>query len=833
MNTPIESRPLWKKLLPYIVAVAVFIALTLLYCSPILEGKVLYAGDTKNWEGMAQEARVFNQNSDEPTYWTGSMFAGMPTYQITSGKTIATTIGSPLKHLSTLFFSGTLAILLGYFIGFFILLKSFKVNVWVSIVGALSVAMSSYFFLIIPAGHLTKAATIGLMAPVIAGFYLIFQKKYGWGVILTMVYTSLGFMQHPQMSYYICMLIGILFFAELYLHIKNKRLKDLCIGIVLFVASMGVGLGTGYDKYTSNNEYVKETMRGGHSELAKEDDATQKTSGLDLDYATAWSYGIDETMTFLIPGFKGNASGYNVGRESETYNTLVKNGVPYQQAEQFCQQAPTYWGTQPFTAGPVYMGAIVCFLFVLGLFVVKGPYKWALLVATIFSILLSWGHNFMSLTRFFFDYFPLYDKFRAVSSILIVAEITIPMLGFLAIKSIMDKALDKKQIIKYIYISSGITAGICLIFALVGKSMLSFSSPNDASIFAQIPEWLTSAIVADRASILQADAFRSFLFIALSAILLWLYTSEKLQTKWFVLVLGVLVMCDMLPVDKRFFNDKNFVSEGQNNSHFVKQPYEEQLLAIDSDPNYRVMNLATNTFNDSRTSYYFKSIGGYHAAKLRRYQDLIDQHISKMNMPVLNMLNTKYFFVRDNSGQVQVQRNPEAMGNAWYIDSLVVVNTPNEESDALNSINLRNSAVIDGKKFGEFAESFVANKDSSATVKLLSYAPNKLEYTSNSSNAGTIIFSEIYYPYGWKAFIDDNPVEHFRANYALRALNVPAGEHNIRFIFDPDSVRVGTKVAIIFYIIMYATILGFLGYFIFTRKRRKENTTVVKSSKKA
>ena len=829
MNTNLlQPKSWWKQALPYVAAIAIFIVFSLIYCSPVLDGKIVQAGDTKSWEGMYQQNKVFHETTGEYSWWTGSMFSGMPSYQIGGGKYEGGYWNKVLSVATRIGFKGTLALLMGYFLGFFILLKAFKVDTKLSVIGSLAIAMSSYFFLIIPAGHVTKAATIGLMAPVIAGFYLIFQKKYGWGIILTMVYTCIGFMAHPQMSYYICMLIGVLFLAELYTHIKEKRFKDLGLGILFFAAAMGLGLGTGYAKYKSNTEYVKETMRGGHSELVKADDATNKTSGLDLDYATAWSYGIKESMTFMVPGFMGNSSNYNAGTNSETYKTLISNGVPRRNAEDFCKNVPTYWGDQPFTAGPVYMGAIVCFLFVLGLCIVKGPYKWALLVATLFSVLLSWGHNFMPLTDFFFKYFPMYDKFRAVSSILIVAEITMPLLGFLAVKAIMDKEVDKKKVTKSIYISAGITAGICLILALFGKAMFNFSSPNDEQVFAQLPEWLAGSIIADRKAMLQGDAFRSFLFICLSAGALLLFVKEKMKSTWFVCIFGLLILCDMWPVDKRYFNNDNFVSEKQDKNYFKKMPYEEQLLATETDPNYRVLNLTTNTFNESRTSYYFKSIGGYHAAKLRRYQDLIDAHISKMEMPVLNMLNTKYFFVPGQDGQVQVQRNPDAMGNAWYVDSLFVVNTPNEESDALSRINLRNSAVTD-VKFNEFAKGFVPHHDSTATVKLTDYAPNRVEYDCSAAMDGIIVFSEIYYPYGWKAFIDDKSVEHFRANYTLRALNVPAGQHHIRFVFDPDSVRNGAKVNVACYIIMYLTIFGFAACGIFGwSKRRKEKKETTK-----
>ncbi|MDL2309151.1 YfhO family protein, partial [Bacteroidales bacterium OttesenSCG-928-C03] len=726
---------------------------------------------------------------------------------------------TPLGKIIRFGFTGTLMLIITYLIGFFILLRSFGVNKWISIFGAMAIALSSYFFIIIEAGHNTKAETIALMAPVIAGCFLIFKKRYIGGAILTMVFSAFAITLHPQMAYYFFMLIGCLIIAELYIHIKEKKIVPFFIALALFAASVGVGIGARYTKTQLNREYVKETMRGGHSELAKEEDALHKTSGLDLDYATQWSYGIDETMTLLIPNFKGASSNYDVGTDSKLYKEMVKNGVPRKSAEDFCKNVPTYWGTQPFTSGPVYVGAIIFFLFIFGLLIVKGPYKWALLFATIASVLLSWGHNFMPLTKLFFDYFPMYDKFRAVSSILVVAEITIPLLGFLAIKEIMDHKLSKEFIIKRIYIAGGITAGICLIFALFGGLLYNFISPNDAQFTSQLPEWLYDGIIAERSSMLRSDAFRSFVFILLGGSVLWLFVQQKIKFSYFVVGLGILIVSDMWLVDKRFLNNDNFVSPKAEGNYFKKQPHEEYILQ-DSDPHFRVFNLTTNSFNESRTSYYLKHIGGYHAAKLRRYQDLISEHISKMNMDVINMLNTKYFIVPGQNNQPTVQRNPDAMGNGWFVDSLLVVNTPNEESDALNTINIRNTAVLDAK-FSSFVEGFRPHHDSLAKVEFISYAPNKLEYKTVSSSDGVVVFSEIYYPYGWKAFIDEQPVEHFRANYTLRALNVPAGEHNIRFVFDPDTLHKSEPIAFICIFIIYGTMIGGIIFWIIRRKKEK------------
>lgn len=841
-------KDVFKKLLPYLVAVVIFIVLALVYVSPVLDGKVINAGDTKSWEGMYQECKEYNESGNY-SWWTGSMFSGMPTYQIGGGKYPSPAVKINFRAMAQLWFPITIALILAYFLGYFILLRAFKVNEWLSIVGAIAIALSSYFIFIIPAGHNTKAQALAFLPVIIGGFYLIFQKQYGWGIILTMVYTSFSVMLHPQMTYYIFMLIGMMAVAELYIHIREKRWKDLMVGIAAFVFAFGVGVGVQSVGYMINREYATETMRGGHSELAKEEDAINKTSGLSLSYITQYSYGIGETATLLIPGARGYASAYNVGTDSKVYSAMVHNGMPKRQAAEYCKGMPTYWGGDEGTSGPVYVGAIVCFLFVLGLLIVKGPYKWALLVATIFSILLSWGYNFMPLTEFFAQYFPMYTKFRAVESILVVAEITIPLLGFLALKEIMDqkqqKTYDKKQMIQKIYISAGITAGLC-VFALIASFFLDYSWGRDADIFAQWPEWLSSAIVAERASIYRASAFRSLIFVLLGAGLVWLYVSEKLKFGYFVAILGVLVLADMWTIDRKFFNDSNFVSQKQDKNYFAEQPWETEILSRSKDDlSYRVYNLTNpqGPFNDSRTSYRFKSIGGYHAAKLRRYQDLIDAHIfdetnamlksirqtgdqlfflpsDTTDYPVLNMLNMKYAVVGND--QPMVVENPNAFGNAWFVDSVVVVNNPNEESDALKTINLHNTLVTD-VKFADFVKDVNPSYDETAKIKLTKYAPDYVEYDYTAAKDGIAVFSEIYYPYGWNAYIDGQPADHFRANYALRAMNVPAGQHHIRFEFRPATVEKWGKVSVACSYIIYLTILGIVGCGIYrvVRKRKE------------
>lgn len=853
-----KIKDIFKKALPYLAALAIFIILTLIYASPVLDGKVINAGDTKSWQGMRHETKLYNDQG-EYSWWTGSMFCGMPAYQTGGGTYPAPAVNVNFWKIGTLYFPDTLMYILAYFIGYFILLRAFKVNEWLSIVGAIAIAMSSYFFLIIPAGHNTKAIALAALPVLIGGFHLIFRKQYIAGILLTIIYSSFALTPHPQMTYYIFMLIGVLMLAELSIHIIEKRWKDLFVGIAVFALAFGIGFGVQSTSLMSNREYAKETMRGGHSELAKVEDPINKTSGLSLDYMTQYSYGIGETSTLLIPGARGYASAYNVGTDSKVYEAMVQNGMPKRQAAEYCKGMPTYWGGDEGTSGPVYVGAIVCFLFVLGLLIVKGPYKWALLAATIFSILLSWGSNFMWFTELFAKYFPMYTKFRAVESILVVAEITIPLLGFLSLKEIMDQkaanTYDKKKMLRNIYIAAGVTAGLCVI-ALIASFSMNFAWGRDEAIFAQWPEWLSSAIVAERAAIYRASAFRSLVFVLLGALLVWLYASEKLKFGYFVTILGVLVLVDMWSIDRKFFNDDNFVNAKQDKGYFAEQPWETDIMAREGekgDPHfptqssYRIYNITNpqGPFNDSRTSYRFKSIGGYNAAKLRRYQDLIDAHISQetnpmlqsirtmdgqkyflplsdtTDYPVLNMLNMKYAVVGNE--QPMVVENPNAFGNAWFIDSVKLANNPNEESDALNIINLRNTLVTD-VKFKDFVKDFRPHHDSTAKIKLTAYAPDYVEYDYSAKEKGTVVFSEVYYPYGWKAYIDGKPADHFRANYTLRAMNVPAGKHHIRFEFRPDTVEKWGKVSVACKYLIYLTILGAIGYGIFRIVRRRKET---------
>ena len=823
----------WKKILPYAVAIVAFVAVAMIYCAPVLEGKVLVQGDVNNWKGAAQEARAYYDEHGTRTWWTNSMFGGMPTYQIT-GSLPSGEVRNGMAKVAHLGMEGgweAIGIIFAYFFGFFLMLRCFKVNPWLSIIGGLAIGLSTYFLLIIPAGHVTKAMALGFLAPMIGGFYAIFRKQYWLGAPLTTLYGILGITLHPQMTYYIFMLIGIMACAELYIHIKDKAWKDLGISLGVLALSLLLVVGTKASWLEMNQSYLKETMRGGHSELSQPTPAPslkgrEKSAGLDLDYATAWSYGVGETMTFLIPNWEGGASGYNVGEKSQLCETMVKNRVPKRSAEQFCEHVPTYRGEKAFTSGPVYMGAIICFLFALGLLIVPGPYKWALLIATLFSVALAWGRNMMWLTELFFNYFPMYNKFRAVESILVVAEITMPLLGILALQQIVDKKIAWDKLKIHLITAGGITGGICLFFALF-TSVVDVTSSYDVQWVNQVPAWLRDAIYDERVAMIKADAWRSFIFIALgfSVVYWYAWRGERLEAKgerqWLLYAaLAALVLVDMIPVNKRFFGSDNFMKAKDAEAYFKMQPYEQKILEDTSY--YRVLNLATNTFNDARTSYRLKSIGGYSAAKLRRYQDLIDEHISKeMNplmqtimqtqgfmlpdenagkdFPVLNMLNMKYAVVPLQGSRQEPVMNPYAMGNCWFVDEVVWVDTPDEECAALKTLDLHTQAVAD-KKFAEVLDvtkpevTPLMAFDKNAIV-LTSYQPNCLEYVAMTEQNKVAVFSEIYYPHDWHLYVVDqdgnNSIEIplARVNYTLRAAVIPAGAHQLRMVFEPHALK--------------------------------------------
>ena len=784
------KKPDLKKLTPYIVALVAFLAFGLIYCSPILDGKVLQAGDTTNYIGSSREIAEYSKSEGRQVWWTNSQFGGMPSYQI-SGQTPANKLRGKLENISHLWLIGNnapIGILVAYLIGFFIMLLCFDVDPWISIAGAFALTLSSYFLLILPAGHITKANAICCLAPMIGGFYAIYRRKYWLGVPLILFYGTIGITLHSQMTYYAFMLMGVLFIGEVVLHAQKKAWKEFGISTAVLALSLLIVMGTKLSWFQMNNSYLKETMRGGHSELVSDQKSGEKMTGLSFDYVTEWSYGKGETFTLLIPEYMGGATHYNLGDDSRLEKELKSMGIPTANARSYCYNAPTYWGEKRFTSGPVYVGAVICFLFILGLILVKGAYKWSLLAATCFSIALAWGHNCEWLSRLFYDYFPMYNKFRTVESILVVAEITMPLLGFLAVRELIlsdDKTRNRKAIL----IAGGITAAICLIVA-VSSGVIDTSSSYDGRIKEEVGERLFpeiyNAVLAQRQALISSSALRSLVFVLIGTAITWVYCSKKDTKNSTVLLaaaLAVVTLADMVPVGRKFFGDRDFVTRKENKQYFDMQDWEKAILQ-DKSLDYRVLNLASNTFNDARTSYRLKSLGGYSAAKMRRYQDLIDAHISKTNMNVLNMLNTKYII--SNSGQIM--RNPDAMGNAWFVDTLLFVDTPVQESDALNTIDIKTTAVAD-KLFADALNLKYSESDPDAYIKLDKYIPDHLEYSSHSTRDKVAVFSEIYYPREWHLYIDGQEHKLGRVNYVLRAAVIPAGNHSIVMKFVPDALK--------------------------------------------
>ena len=804
-----------RKLTPFIVALVAFVAFAFIYCSPVLDGKLLQAGDTTNYLGASNEIREYSKAEGRQVWWTNSMFGGMPSYQI-SGQTPANKLRVKLEHVSHLWLidnNEPVGILVAYLIGFFIMLMCFDVDPWMSIAGAIALTLSSYFLLIIPAGHITKANALCCLAPMIGGFYAIFRSRFWLGVPITVFYGTIGLTLHPQMTYYVFLLLGVLFIGEVFIHAKAKTWKEFGMATGVLALSLLLVLGTKISWFQMNRSYLKETMRGGHSELVSEDAGQEKLVGLDFDYATAWSYGKAETLTLLVPEYMGGASGYDLGRDSKLEKELISMGVPAGNARSFCSSAPVYWGEKAFTSGAVYVGAVICFLFILGLIVVRGTYKWTLLAATAFSILLAWGHNFEWFSRLFFDYFPMYNKFRTVESILIVAEITMPLLGFLAVKHLIesdDKAANRKAILT----AGGITAAICLLVA-ISAGLTDTVSSYDARFRNDMDDVIYNAILRQRQALISSSALRSLVFVLLGTGVTYVYTGMKEKKNSVVLfaaALTAVILIDMVPVDKKFFGNQNFISRKENSQIFAMQDWEKAILQ-DKSLDYRVLNLAANTFNDARTSYRLKSIGGYSAAKMRRYQDLIDAHISKSNMTVLNMLNTKYLITEKG----QIMRNPEAMGNAWFVDTLLFVDTPNKESQALNVIDVSTTAVADSK-FADVLNIGVTPSDPDAYIRLDKYVPDRLEYTSSSLVDKLAVFSEIYYPNDWHLYIDGKEHEIGRVNYTLRAAVIPAGTHKIVMEFIPAALKTD-KLCMALVILTIILTLG-LPIWHFTKKQK-------------
>jgi hypothetical protein len=686
-------------------------------------------------------------------------------------------------------------------------------------IGSLAFALSSFNFINIDAGHVTKGNAIAFIPLVLAGIQITLHRNKWLGAVITGIAVSFELSAgHVQITYYLIFIILAWMIVELVQAVKNKTLPKFILAGSLLAVSAVVGIGTNITGLLATQEYGKYSIRG-QSELTKtangESNAANSSSGLDKDYALAWSNGVVEPFTILIPNFYGGGSSGDLGTSSETYKELQRQGYPAANAKEVVKQMPIYWGDQPFTAGPIYYGAIIVFLFVLGMFLVKSASKWWIFSAAMLSIFLSMGKNFMPLTDLFFNYFPLYNKFRSVTFVLCVAQTMFPFLAMLAVKEVMDKKLKQADWMRSLKYSLGIVGGICLLFALIPGVFFDFSTENDARM--KLPEWLLSSLLADRESLLRADAFRSLALILLAAAALWFYQKGKLKAELMMAILGILVVVDLWGVDKRYLNDKDFEKK-KGEVAIAKTPVDEQILA-DKDIHYRVYNNTTDFDKDALTAYYHKSLGGYHGAKMRRYQELIEWQLVKMNMECYNMLNAKYFILQDSTNNKFVQQNVNANGNAWFVSNVKWVANADEEITSLSNFNSKETAITD-KRFESELAGFTPQKDSSASIKLNAYQPNKLVYESKSSLDQLAVFSEIYYEKGWNAYIDGNLVPHFRVNYVLRALKVPAGNHNIEFRFEPTVIGTGEKIAYASSWLLYGGLFLVLGL---SFRRKKNN----------
>lgn len=780
-----------KRFLPHILVLLGFVVLSLAYFSPVLQGKKIYQSDILHYIGMAEQHKDYAKKTGEETYWTNSAFGGMPTYQL----------GAKYPHnyikkldLTIRFLPRPADYLFLYFMGFYILLLSLKVDYRLSALGALAFGFSTYMIIILGVGHNAKAHAIAYMPLVLSGIILTFRKKYILGFLLTVIALGLEIVaNHYQMTYYLLLLVLVLGLAYLIDAYKKKRLPHFfkSVGLLSIAAILAVGLNA--TNIMATQEYVKESTRG-KSDLTINADGSQKTNteGLDRDYITEYSYGLIESFNLFIPKFMGGGSGEDVGKDSETYEAYVNLGASPIEAIEASRNAPMYWGDQTIVEAPAYVGAVIIFLFVLGLFLVKGRLKWWLVGGTLLSLFLSYGKNFSILTDFFIDFVPLYDKFRAVSSIQVILELCMPVLGIFALSRWFNDFHKKEEKLKALKNATLIVGGLATLF-LIGHSFLfDFKGAVDENA----PKALADAFVADRKSLFVSDTIRTLVLVLLSAGVLYYFLKEKLSEIALVIAFAVLILFDLVSVDRQYVNTENFIAARR-----VDKPYQatsaDKVILKDKEY-FRVFDASQEgQRKPARAAYFHNSLSGYHAAKLNRFDALLNFHIYRSNPEVLNMLNTKYVIVGDESGRVEAStRYTQPNGNAWFVGELRVVDTGNEEVLALDSLNTKSTAVINTSLFNEFGLKNKYNTDSTATIKLLSHKPNHLKYQSENTNDGLAVFSELYYYKGWNAYIDGKLIPHLRVNYALRALEIPAGKHSVEFKFEPKVVKTGSKITL-------------------------------------
>lgn len=811
-----------KKIWIHVGIIIAMFAVACAYMSPALSGKVIRQGDIQKAEAMAKEQVDFRKQTGTSTHWNSAMFSGMPSYQISLApqKTALNPIKSVLL-MKDLGWERDIAMVFLYLLGFYVCLLAFGCSPWISLLGALAFGLGSYNIIIIEAGHITKGWCIAMIAPIIGGMLLIFRKKYVWGgIIFTLALALQILFNHIQITFY-TMLIGVILGAVYFVHaLKEKSIKPFLIGVGILIIGSVLALGCNARNMIVNQEYLKYTMRGGADitvtpeDLYKDNEPKSITAsnGLDKDYAFAWSYGIGETYTLMVPGAYGGGSGEKVGTESAFYKNFHSN------------QAPLYWGDQPFTSGPVYFGAIVVFLFILGLFVVKGPERWWLLLATILAILMSWGRNLMGFNSFLFDNLPLYNKFRTPSMSLVIANVTMVIMAALALKDIFDKdnPVEQKKLNLGLYVSTGVTAGFILLM-MVFSGGISFSGASDIQMASQYgAQWnmIQDVLIKDRKALFMADSWRSIILILIAAVFLWLYINRKIKSSGIIIgILIAMVLFDLWGVDRRYLNENDFTDKRHLELRRDQWDYDlDEQAARYGDQDYRVLNLAVNTFNDSKPAAYHHQIGGYSATKLRRYQDIIDFYLSRhINPNIFNMLNARYIVLNDG----RVQRNPDALGNAWFVQDVKCVQNANEEILALNDLNTATTAVVNTQEF-----SLPENKrilDSNDRIEMVHqkpYNPDYVKYKTHCSEDQLAVFSEIYYKPDWFAYIDGKPAEYIRANYILRAMVIPAGDHIVEFRNEAPLLHKWDKITLVISIV---TILTMIGAIVLLYRKKKED----------
>lgn len=815
------NQSLLKRMTPHLIALGVIVLLMVVYFYPMLGGKVLKQHDVVQWRASYQEIHKFQEETGERTFWTNSMFGGMPTYLI--GPMFNYNFsGLIMRAVGTVFVAPMDTIFL-LFICSYIMFLSFGISPWFAIGGAIAFTFSSFNLINIDAGHVTKGNAIAFMPLVMAGIQITLRKNKLLGGLVTGIGLALQLISgHLQITYYLAMLIVLWLTVELVIAIKNKTLPDLMkSGAVLLIAAL-FAVGSNSTSLLATEEYGKYSIRG-KSELTKTPEGTSnesnQTGGLDKDYALQWSNGVSEVFMILIPNFVGGGS----GGDPHSNELLTKHfkSENFPQAKELANSLPVYFGELPMTAGPIYFGAIVCFLFVFGMFAVKNPIKWWLFAISVLCIFLSMGKNFMALSDIFFDYVPLYNKFRSVNFILVIPQTTFPLLGLLGIKEMMtgDWQKRKDEYKKALLYSGGIVGGLCLLF-MVFPDIASVSSLMDDRMKAA--NYPMDIIISGREKLRQADALRSFGFILVAFGLMWFYIQGKLKANVLAVALGVLILIDLWAVDKRFLNDRDYEAKKKPNVDVIAKTPVDEMILQDPDPHYRVYNTTQRLDQDAVTSYYHKSIGGYNGAKMRRYQELIEFQLAKGNMQVMNMLNVKYFIVSDSSGsQLFPQLNPAANGNAWFVKDVVMVDNADAEIDSLSHFNSKEKCFVD-KRYADQLKDFKMSYDSTAKIKLTKYQPNKLMYQSEAAAPQLAVFSEIYYEKGWEAYVDGQPVPHFACDYVLRGMIVPAGKHEIEFRFDPKVVHVGESITLVSCILLYGGIFITGGFLIFRRKKEDE-----------